>query len=135
VELDALFEGVEPGVRVLFDALLDAVRSFGPVTVNATRSRVTFQTRMRFAGIDKPRRDHLLANAVLTRPVDGPRVERVEFIPPSYFVHRFRVGVPADIDESVRALLEEAYGVGEQRHVTDPDWPRVTDPPSWVRRP
>ena len=34
--------------------------------------------------------------------------------------------------EALGELLREAYGVGEQRHVSDPSWPRVTEPPDWV---
>ena len=34
--------------------------------------------RMRFAGIDRPRRDHLVANFVLTRPIRSERLFRVE---------------------------------------------------------
>jgi hypothetical protein len=132
LELGAFFEGAEPGVRALFGVLLAAVQENGPVTVNATRSRATFQVDMRFGGIDRPRRSWLRANAVLTRPVRAPWIERVEFIAPSYYVHRFLVRSAGDVDAEVRALLREAYGVGERRHVSDPSWPRVTDPPEWV---
>jgi hypothetical protein len=135
VSVDAHFESAKPHVRALFDALLAAVREHGPVTVNATRSRITFQTRMRFGGIDRPRRDHLVANVVLTRAVRSPRVDRVEFVPPSYYVHRFRIRTPEDVDGEIRALLGEAYRVGEQQHLTDPDWPRERRPPDWVHVP
>jgi hypothetical protein len=135
VALDEHFAEAEPHVRPLFDALLAAVREHGPVTVNATRSRIAFQARMRFGGVDRPRRDHLVANVVLTRPVRSPRVERVEFVPPSYYVHRFRLRTPEDLDGDVRALLREAYGVGEQRHLSDPAWPRERRPPDWVHVP
>ena len=134
LELGAFFEGAEPGVRSLFDALLRAVESFGPVTVNATRSRVTFQVRMRFAAVERPRGDALRGHAVLTRPVRMEALERVEFLAPSYYLHRFRVRSVDEI-EALRGLLREAYGVGEQRHVHDPSWPRVTEPPDWVVRP
>ena len=40
-------------LRPVFDAYLAAAELSGPVTVNATKSRVTFQARKRFAGIDK----------------------------------------------------------------------------------
>jgi hypothetical protein len=135
VDLATHFDRAEPHLRDLFEALLTAAREHGPVTVNATRSRITFQTRMRFGGIDRPRRDHLMANVVLTRAVRSPRVERVDFVPPSYYIHRFRLRAPEDIDGDVRALLGEAYRVGEQQHLTDPDWPRERRPPSWVHLP
>jgi hypothetical protein len=123
VALDTHFAGSAPHVRATFDALLRAVQENGPVTVNATKSRVSFQVRMRFGGIDAPRRDHLIANFVLTRRLDSPRL-RVEFIAPYYHVHRVRLNRPEEVDGELRAWFAEAYRVGEQRHVTDPDWVR-----------
>jgi hypothetical protein len=40
-------------------------------------------------------------------------------------VHRLRLREPADVDAELSAWLAEAYQVGLQRHVTDPDWPKV----------
>ena len=54
-------------LRPVFDAYLAAAERNGPVTVNSTKSRITFQVRMRFAGLDTPRRDHLRAYVVLLR--------------------------------------------------------------------
>ena len=118
VALDAFFEGSE--LRDLFDRFVAAVP--GPVTINATKSRITLQTRMRFAGIDRPRKRYLLANFVLTRPIESERLARVEHVPPYYYVHRLRLHGPEDIDAELEAWLAEAYEVGEQRHVTDPSW-------------
>jgi hypothetical protein len=107
-------------LRPVFDAYVQAAEENGPVTVNATKSRVTLQARMRFAGIDTPRRDHLRAYIVLRRRLESPRFAKVEFIPPSYYVHRFKLRAPEEVDEEVRAWLAEAYQIGEQRRLTDP---------------
>lgn len=133
VPLDEFFEGAAPELRDLFELYVAATG--GDVTVNATKSRIALQVRMRFAGIDRPRRHYLLANFVLTRPIESPRLERVEYVPPYYYVHRLRLTDPADIDPELTAWLAEAYEVGAQRHVTDPDWPRQRDPPDWVQVP
>jgi len=119
--LEAHFEG-RPELLAIYERLREAV---GPVTENVTKSRITFQTRMRFAGIDRPRRDHLLANFVLTRPIDSPRLHRVEYLAPYYHVHRIRLYSEQDVDDELTAWLEEAREVGDQRHLTDPDWPKV----------
>jgi uncharacterized protein DUF5655 len=121
VELDEFFEGSE--MRELFERFVAAVP--GPVIVNATKSRITLQARMRFAGIDRPRKRYLLANFVLTRPIESTRFTRVEHIPPYYYVHRLRLHGPEDIDAELEEWLAEAYQVGEQRHVSDPDWPKA----------
>src|SRR4051794_36152879 len=98
IELDDHFVETEPVVRETFDALLAAVEVNGPVTVNATKSRVSFQVRMRFGGVEKPRRDHLLANFVLTRAIAHERLRRVDHIPPYYYVHRLRLSRPEEVD-------------------------------------
>jgi Domain of unknown function (DUF5655) len=118
VPLDDFFEGSQ--LRDLFDRFVAAMP--GPVTVNATKSRITLQTRMRFAGIDRPRKRYLLANFVLTRRVESDRLARVEHIPPYYYVHRLRLHGPEDLDAELEAWLAEAYQVGDQRHVSDPGW-------------
>jgi hypothetical protein len=135
VALGAHFDRCEPHVRELFEAFLAAARESGPVTVNATKTRITFQVRMRFGGVDRPRRDALVARLILTRAVRDPRSERVDFIAPYYYDHRFVLRTVDDIDDGLRALLREAYRVGEQEHIRDPDWPRERTPPEWVRVP
>jgi hypothetical protein len=115
VALDDHFAGV-PALRAVFDAYLAAARECGPVTVNPTKSRISFQARMRFAGIERPRRSHIVATFVLVREVDSPRL-RVQFIPPRYYVHRLTLRTVGDVDEEVRGWLAEAYTVGEQRHL------------------
>jgi uncharacterized protein DUF5655 len=132
VGLDAFFATAAPGLRSLFDLFVAAASERGPVTVNATRSRVTLQVRFRFAGIERPRKDHLLANFVLTTPVRSDRFTRVEYVSPYYYIHRLRLREPADVDAELRDWLAQAYQVGEQRHITDPQWPRLREPPDWL---
>lgn len=133
VGLDAFFEGAAPELRELFDRFVAAVG--GPVVVNATKSRISLQARMRFAGIDRPRKRHLVANFVLTRPIDSERLARVDYVPPYYYVHRLRLSGPADVDAELEGWLHEAYQVGERRHVNDPEWAKRRRPPEWVRVP
>ncbi len=115
VGLDSHFADA-PGLRVVFDAYLAAARENGPVTVNATKSRISFQVRMRFAGIERPRRHHIVATFVLVRELASPRL-RVEFIPPRYYVHRVVLRTVDDVDDELRGWLAEAYAVGQQRHL------------------
>jgi hypothetical protein len=122
--LDEHFADSAPEVRAAFDALVAAAREHGPVIVNVTKSRITLQVRFRFAAVDHPRRAHLTGHLVLTRAVCSPAATRVEFVAPYYHLHRFRLERPADVGDDLRVLLAEAYQVGEQRHLTDPAWPR-----------
>lgn len=124
IGLDELFAGAAPVLRETFERLVAAAGESGPVTVNVTKSRATLQARMRFAGIERPRKAHLVAHLVLTRPLESPRL-RVEPLAPYYHVHWLRLREPADVDAELTAWLAEAYQVGLQRHVTDPEWPKV----------
>jgi hypothetical protein len=132
VELDEFFAGST--LRGLFELYVTAARENGPVTVNATKSRISLQARMRFAAVQRPRKRYLPAHFVLTRPVESPRLS-VEYLPPYYYVHRLRLADPADLDDELRGWLAEAYQVGEQRHVSDPGWRRERTPPDWVKLP
>jgi Domain of unknown function (DUF5655) len=114
VPLDVHFDG-KPRLRAVFDAFVAAAQENGPVTINATKSRITLQVRMRFAGVE-PRRDHLRVHLVLTRPIENDRLD-VEHLPPRYYLHRLRLNAPADVDDQLKGWLAEAYQVGEQRHV------------------
>ena len=132
VALDDFFAGAAPGLRDLFERFVAAASERGPVTLNATKTRVSLQVRMRFAAVQRPRRRYLPAHFVLTRPVESPRLARVEYLPPYYYVHHLRLAEASEIDSELRGWLAEAYAVGEQRHVEDPGWPRQRRPPDWV---
>jgi hypothetical protein len=61
-----------PGqLLAIYERLLDAAGGRGEITENVTKSRISFQTLVRFAGIDRPARHHLVANFVLIRAVQA----------------------------------------------------------------
>jgi hypothetical protein len=123
VPLAAHFEG-RPELLAIYERLLGALRERGPVAENVTRSRISFQTRMRFAGIARPRRDHIVATFVLTRPLTSERIWKIEPLAPYYYVHRVRLRLPEDVDVELMAWLDEARQVGDQRHL-EPGWEKV----------
>jgi hypothetical protein len=129
VPLDQHFQGRPPELRAAFDALVTAAEANGPVTVNATKSRITLQVRMRFAAVE-PRRDHLRAHLVLKRRIDHPRLA-VEHLEPDYYLHRFKLTSPADVDAELVAWVAEAYRVGAQLTAAPPPAaPPAPDPPT-----
>ena len=135
VSVEDHFAAAEPGLRDLYDRLLATLREHGPVTVNATKSRIALQARMRFAGIDRPRRDHLVVSFVLTEPLRSARLRRVDYIPPYYYVHRLRLDRVEQIDAELERWLADAHRIGQQQHVTDAGWPKLRRPPDWVKVP
>ena len=110
------FRGKEPQVRAMYDAVVAAIRSIGPVRVLPEKTRIAFQVRMSFAQVT-PRRRWLDGHVVLARRVDHPRFRKVETFSPRNHLHAFRLERLSDIDEEFRGWLREAYEVGEQRHL------------------
>src|SRR4051812_9075674 len=122
--LESHFTGREE-LRAVFDAFVKAAQENGPVTINATKSRITLQARMRFSAVEA-RQQHLNAHVVLSRPVQSERFTKGEHIPPRYYVHRFRLRQPEDVDAEVRSWLAEAYVSGSRPPAARP----APDPPT-----
>jgi hypothetical protein len=112
VALDDHFADRPPALRAAFDAFVAAAEEHGPVTVNATKSRITLQVRMRFAAVE-PRRTRLRAHLVLKRPIEHPRLA-IEHLEPDYYLHRFTLSGPDDVDDELKSWIAEAYRVGAQ---------------------
>jgi hypothetical protein len=99
------FKGKDPIVRKLFQAFRALVRTIGPATVYAQKTRIVFQTRARFAGV-LVRKNRLEVGLWLKR--------RIEFYPPSDYVHRIRLAQLAEMDRELVRFVKEAYKVGRQ---------------------
>lgn len=108
------FKGKDPIVRKIFDAYLDVVESFGPVTVIPQKTRIAFRGRVRFAGAVT--RKHWLDCALwLKRRAEHPRFYKVERLGATNHIYNFRLSSIDDLqDPELRVLLKEAYAVGQQ---------------------
>jgi hypothetical protein len=115
-DLDRHFAAAAPDVRAAFDRMLDVVKTLGPVTVLAEKTRIALHVRMSFAAF-MPRRSWLSGHLVLARRVDSPRFHKIETYSPRNVLHAFRVGSADDIDDEFAGWLAEAYRVGEQQHL------------------
>jgi len=111
--LDDFFRGHEEK-RPLYDAFLALVERFGPVTVNVNKTRISFQSRVRFAGVAGLRKDWLVCGFWLKRRIESPRFSRVEVIQRDDHVYQFRLRDPAELDNEVAGWIEEAARVGQQ---------------------
>ena len=116
---DEFFEG-RPEQRRLYDALKAFVEEIGPFVVNVNKSRISFQGRVRFAGVPvKNRTGGLVVQFWLKRRVESDRFTKVELLEPSNWIYRFRITDPADLDDEVRDWLVESYRVGQQDYRVD----------------
>jgi hypothetical protein len=113
--LEDLFAASTPQALALARDYVAVLRSLGDVQVLPQRTRLVAVARVRFAGL-VPRRSGFLANFALHRWVDSPRVAKTEDYGPRWRFHHVRVGVAADLDDELRAWLQESHDVvGLQR--------------------
>ena len=114
--LDDHFLDKSPEVRATFDAIIEAVGQFGPVTILPEKTRIALHARMSFAAF-MPRRHWLNGHLVLARRIDHPRFSKVETFSPRNVLHAFQLSSPTEVDAEFTAWLGEAYEVGMQRHL------------------
>jgi len=108
------FKDKDPVVREIFDAYLELLESFGPVTVIPQKTRIAFQARVRFAGA-VTRKRWLDCGLWLKRRAEHPMFYRVERLSTRDHIHSFRLKSIGDLrDRQLRLLLKEAYAVGRQ---------------------
>lgn len=88
------------------------------VTVSVSRTTITFKGRRRgFAGA-RPSLRGVRGYFDLTRAVDGdPRIRSVAPYTKRLYVHQYLVSSEAEVDDTFRAWLHEAWRVGEGDHL------------------
>ena len=114
VTLDDFFAG-QPDSRRIFDALRTAIDAIGPAEVRVTKSQVAFRRRRAFAWAWMPGAylRGQVAPLVLTlsfrQREPSPRWKEVVESYPGRFTHHLELRSTAEIDDEVRAWLQEAW--------------------------
>jgi uncharacterized protein DUF5655 len=108
--LEDLFAGAAPGALELAGEYVAMLRSLGDVQVLPQKTRLVCVARVRFAGLT-PRKRGFQANFALHRWLDSPRiVKRVDY-GPRWRAHHVNVQTRADLDDELRAWLQESHDV------------------------
>jgi Domain of unknown function (DUF5655) len=103
-----LFARSEPHVRRIFRKFAGMVRVCGRSRMIPQKTRVVFQTRIRFAGA-MPRKSHLIFHFILPRRIDSPRFHRIEKYGLHCYGHYLRINSEADLNADVSRWLKEAH--------------------------
>jgi hypothetical protein len=98
-----------PGARALYDRFEEMIAACGAYHVAPAKTRIAFLGHVRFAGITRLKESGMVCNFALPKPVRSRRFSKVEEIVPGWWVHRFRVARPAELDAEVQAWLCESY--------------------------
>src|SRR5262245_29107278 len=117
--VEKFLAGKSPQAISLYERFNALVHQCGEVKIAPAKTRVGFQVRMIFAAVNKLNDRGLLAHVVLTRRLLSPRFKRIEKMTPKCYVHHFLVESLDDLDQEVKAWLQEAYEVGTQKHLAE----------------
>ena len=105
------FTGKDYDLRNLFREFRNRIRTFGPVTVYAQKTRIVFQVQVRFVSV-QVRKHWLDVGIWLTRQRQHSNLKRIESLMPRAHIHHFRLNNVSQMDENFIALLKESYLVG-----------------------
>ena len=113
--LEDLFGSSDPSVLRLAKRFVRMLRSLGDVQIIPQKTRLVCVARVRFAGLT-PRKHHFVASFALHRWLETPRVSRTHDYGPRWRAHFVPIRSAADLDEELRAWLQESHDVvGMQR--------------------
>lgn len=110
------FRGKSEMVTWLYRRVLKILRGCGLLRLNPDKTRIAFQVRMRFAGVQLCK-DKLKLGFLLARLVEHPRICGVDYYTPRCIGHHLELRGPEDLDAQLEAWLRESYRVGAQAHL------------------
>lgn len=108
--LEALFARSTPESLSLARTFVAMLYSLGDVQVISQKTRLVCVARVRFAGLT-PRKDGFMASFALHRWLASPRIAKTEDYGARWRAHHVRIRSDADLDEELRAWLQEAHDV------------------------
>jgi len=113
--LDDLFAGAADGVPELARRYVALLRSLGDVQILPQKTRLVCVARVRFAGL-YPQKTGVLAYFALQRWASNARIIRTEEYGPRWRLHFVRLRSDADLDDELRAWLQESHDTVGVQH-------------------
>jgi hypothetical protein len=105
---DDYFASRPPVEREIFEAVRDHLESLGPVIIEPVGVGILFKGKRTFVEL-RPRTKWVSLSFGLERRVEHPRITRTTRTKTSRTYHGVNIRSPEDIDEQVRAWLNESY--------------------------
>lgn len=97
-----------PTDRATVEALLDHLRSLGPIVVDAVQIGLLIKRNSTFAEV-RPRRAGLRLILLVSRALDDPRLVRSLRLSANRWAYELDLHDPGEVDTQVRDWLTEAY--------------------------
>ena len=108
--LESLFANSEQRALDLARKYVALLQTLGDVQVIPQKTRLVCVARVRFSGLE-PRKDGFVASFALHRWLDSPRIVKTVDYGPRWRAHSVRVRAEADLDDELRAWLQESHDV------------------------
>jgi len=109
---DALFDGKDPSVRVLYNHLLERLHAIRPVTVSPKQTSIHLEKNSAFAGVH-PRKAYINLKFRTDYVVDDPRIVRQEQLSARRYLHTVKLATPDDVDVQLMNWLKDAYALAK----------------------
>jgi len=104
------FEGKEPVVRQIYDALLKHSRKFGTVIEEPKKTSIHLVHKSAFAGV-ATRRSALILTLKSDHDLDSPRIHKSEQASARRFHHEVKLTSLNEVDAELIRWLKEGYDV------------------------
>ena len=101
----------------LFRFFIDQWKCFGKVKLHPVKTSVSIMTKVRFARVNRIKRDSIVCHLWLKRRLDSDKFFKIEKFGSNDFVHHFEISDESFIDDEFREFMRMAYEVGEQKHL------------------
>jgi uncharacterized protein DUF5655 len=112
VSIKRQFQNREPGTKAAYDALLAALREFGPVKEAPKQTSIHLEKNSGFAGVH-PRQKHLNLEFRTNYAIDDPRISRTQQLSANRFEHMVKLDNPAQVDAQLLGWLKDAYELSQ----------------------
>jgi len=106
--VDDHFAGKPLAIREVYDRLLAALRTIGPVQEEPKKTSIHLVRSSALAGVEV-RRDYLLVNIKSSSPIASPRVTKSERLSARRFHQKIKLASPEDVDTELHGWLADAY--------------------------
>ena len=103
-------KNASPAVAGLYRRFVDLVKSYGPVSIVPTETRIDFQARSIFASVQF-RLENLELQLILPRIVQDSKIVRVDTIGTEKYSHLIMIDSLDDYDAAFNTWLQEAYNL------------------------
>ena len=104
------FAGRSPAVRQIYDRILRAAATFGPVAEDPKKTSIHLNRKTAFAGV-ATRKDTLLLTLKAEHDIRSPRVSNHEQASAHRWHLEVRLADPSEVDAELIGWLREAYEI------------------------